>query len=317
MLESLGCLPQSRVARFAGLAIALLTIAGSLPLHAQTSSAAITGTIRDATGAVIPDAELELTNIETGTMLHSVSNAVGNYNFLNILPGMYTLGATKEGFRTAAVEPFTLQVNQTATFDIVFEVGSVTETLTVEALGAQIQSQTSEIGNVVTERQVVDLPLNGRNFTQLLSLSAGVAAVNVSQSRGGFTTAAVGEFTYPSINGQTNRSNFFTLDGIYNTGVILNTPQIEPIIEFNAQSHNDPAEFGQGTGGIVNVVTKSGTNELHGSGWRYLRNDNLDARNFFQPNVTPFRQNQFGVAGAARRLAGWPRCLPRGNHPAG
>lgn len=279
----------------------LLAVAGSIPVHAQTSSAAITGTIRDSTGAVIPDAELELTNIETGTTLHSLSNAVGNYNFLNILPGTYTLGAAKEGFRTAAVEPFTLQVNQTATFDIVFEVGAVTETLTVEALGAQIQSQTSEIGNVVAERQVVDLPLNGRNFTQLLSLSAGVAAVNVSQSRGGFTTAAVGEFTYPSINGQTNRSNFFTLDGIYNTGVIQNTPQIEPIIdtilEFKVQSHNDHAEFGQGTGGIVNVVTKSGANELHGSAWWYLRNDNLDARNFFQPTVTPFTQNQFGAAG--------------------
>ena len=301
MLETLVCLRQPGVARCAVLAVALLAIAGSIPLDAQTSSAAITGTIRDATGAVIPEAELELTNVETGTMHHSLSNSVGNYNFLNLLPGTYTLGAAKEGFRTAAVEPFTLQVNQTATFDFVFEVGSVTETLTVEALGAQIQSQTSEIGNVVAERQVVDLPLNGRNFTQLLSLSAGVAAVNVSQSRGGFTTAAVGEFTYPSINGQTNRSNFFTLDGIYNTGVILNTPQIEPIIdtilEFKVQSHNDHAEFGQGTGGIVNVVTKSGTNDLHGSAWWYLRNDNLDARNFFQPTVTPFSQNQYGVAG--------------------
>ena len=285
----------------AGLALLLLAIATTVPVQAQTSTAAITGTIRDASGGVIPDAEMELTNIETGTMLHSASNTVGNYSFLNVLPGTYTLGATKEGFRTAAVEPFTLQVNQTATFDITLEVGAVTETFTVEALGAQIQSQTSEIGNVVAERQVVDLPLNGRNFTQLLSLSAGVAPVNVSQSRGGFTTAAVGEFTYPSVNGQTNRSNFFTLDGIYNTGVILNTPQIEPIIdtilEFKVQSHNDHAEFGQGTGGIVNVVTKSGTNDFHGSSWWYLRNDNLDARNFFQPRVTPFTQNQYGVAG--------------------
>lgn len=281
--------------------LVLLAITGQLRLDAQTSTATITGTIRDTTGAVVADAELELTNVETGTSHHSVSNSVGNYNFLNLLPGTYTLGAAKEGFRAAAVEPFTLQVNQTATFDLALEIGAVTETITVQALGAQIQSQTSEIGNVVAERQVVDLPLNGRNFTQLLSLSAGVAPVNVSQSRGGFTTAAVGEFTYPSINGQTNRSNFFTLDGIYNTGVILNTPQIEPIIdtilEFKVQSHNDSAEFGQGTGGIVNVVTKSGTNEFHGTGWWYLRNDNLDARNFFQANVTPFTQNQYGVGG--------------------
>ena len=206
--------------------LALLVIAPLPRLDGQTSTATITGTIRDTTGAVVADAELELTNVETGTSHHSVSNSVGNYNFLNLLPGTYTLGAAKEGFSAAAVEPFTLQVNQTATFDLALEIGAVTETITVQALGAQIQSQTSEIGNVVAERQVVDLPLNGRNFTQLLSLSAGVAPVNVSQSRGGFTTAAVGEFTYPSINGQTNRSNFFTLDGIYNTGVILNTPQV-------------------------------------------------------------------------------------------
>ena len=285
-----------RAFRITCLTVGILCLGGSLQVQAQTSSAAISGSIRDETGAVIRDADFELTSIEGGS---------------------YTLGATKDGFRTAAVEPFTLQVNQTATFDIVLEVGAATETFTAQAPGAHIQRQTSEIGNATAERQVVDLPPNGRNFTQLLSLSADVAAVNVSQSRDGFTATAVGEFTYPSINGQTSRSNSFTLDGIYNTGVILNTPQIEPIIEFNVQSHNDPAEFGQGTGGIVNVVTKSGTNELHGSGWWYLRNDNLDARNFFQPNVTPFRQNQFGVAGAARRLADWPRCLPRGNHPAG
>lgn len=282
-------------------ALALVLSLGTGPLYGQASTATITGTIRDGTGAVIPDAELELTNAETGTTQRSASNSVGNYSFLNILPGTYTLGASKEGFRTAAVELFTLQVNQTATFDIAMEVGAVTESVTVEALGAAIQSQTSEIGGVVAERQVVDLPLNGRNFTQLLSLSAGVAPVNVSQSRGGFTAAAVGQFTYPSINGQTNRSNLFTLDGIYNTGVILNTPQIEPIIdtilEFKVQSHNDQAEFGQGTGGIVNVVTKSGTNEFHGSAWEYLRNDNLDANNFFTQTVTPFSQNQFGVAG--------------------
>src|SRR5207245_4359695 len=120
---------------------------------------------------------------------------------------------------------------------------------------------------------------------QLLSLNPGVAPVNVSQSSGGFTTAAVGQFVYPSINGQTNRSNFFMLDGIFNTGVILNTPAVDPIIdtiqEFKVQSHNDEAEFGQANGGIINVVSKGGTNGRHGSAWEFLRNDAFDARNFF------------------------------------
>ena len=138
-------------------ALALVVALGSGPLYGQASTATITGTVRDATGAVMPDADLELTNIETGTSQSSVSNSVGNYNFLNILPGTYTLGAVKEGFRTAAVQPFTLQVNQTATFDLTMEVGAVTESVTVEALGAAVQSQTSEIGGVVAEPLLVRL----------------------------------------------------------------------------------------------------------------------------------------------------------------
>ncbi len=289
-------------ARLAAVALGLACLCAFLVPNAagQASTATVTGTVTDATGAIIPDAALILSNVETGVESRSVSNQVGNYSFLNVPPGFYTLQASKEGFRVTTLEPFTLLVNQTATLNISLEVGAVTESVTVEALGAQVQSSTSELGNVVAERQVVDLPLNGRNFTQLLALSAGVAPVNVSQSAGGFTTAAVGEFTYPSINGQTNRSNIFTLDGIYNTGVILNTPQVEPIIdtiqEFKVQSHNDQAEFGQGTGGVINVVTKSGTNEFHGTAWEFLRNDNLDARNTFLNQVTPFTQNQFGVA---------------------
>lgn len=132
---------RSLASKLGWVILALLAIGGQLGLDAQTSTATITGTIRDTTGAVVADAELELTNVETGTSHRSVSNSVGNYNFLNLLPGTYTLGAAKEGFRAAAVEPFTLQVNQTATFDLALEIGAVTETITVQALGAQIQTR--------------------------------------------------------------------------------------------------------------------------------------------------------------------------------
>ncbi|HWB95829.1 MAG TPA: TonB-dependent receptor, partial [Bryobacteraceae bacterium] len=149
---------------------------------------------------------------------------------------------------------------------------------------------------------------NGRNFTQLLVLSPGVAPVNNSQNNGGWLTGAVGQFTFPAINGQSNRSNFFLLDGIQNYSSILSTYALAPIIdtvqEFKVESHNDQAEFGQVTGGVVDVVTKSGTNQLHGTAWEFLRNDALDARNFFLPRVTPYRWNQFGASG------GGPVVLP-------
>ena len=264
----------------------------------QVSTASINGTVRDSTGAVIPEAELTLQNVETGISRRAVSNSVGNYAFLNLTPAIYTLQAGKEGFRTGTVEPFTLGVNQTATFDLALEVGAVTETVTVEAIGAQIQSSTSELGTVVGQQQVIDLPLNGRNFTQLLTLTPGASPVSTAQNSGGFGASATGSFIYPSINGQTNRSNFFLMDGVNNYGATVSTYAVPPIVdaiqEFKVQSHNDLAEFGQGTGGLVNVVTRSGANQVHGSGWWFLRNDNLDARNFFRPEVTPLAQNMYG-----------------------
>ena len=147
----------------------------------------------------------------------------------------------------------------------------------------------------------MDLPLNGRNFTQLLALTPGAAPVSVAQNAGGFATAAIGEFVFPSINGQTNRSNFWMIDGVINQGLMVSTPAVNPVIdaiqEFKVQSHNDQAEFGGAMGGIVNVVTKSGTNSVHGTTWYYGRNDAFDARNTFQPRVTPFKQHQYGGSG--------------------
>ena len=267
---------------------------------AQTSTAAINGTIQDATGAVIPEAEVVLTNVATGVERRTLSNNVGNYVILFIPPGDYVIDVTKDGFSTARDDEVSLAVNQTATYNFTMAVGATTETITVEAVGAEIESSTSELGTVIGDQEVVDLPLNGRNFTQLITLTPGVSPVSVAQNRGGFGTNPVGSFSFPSINGQINRSNVFTLDGINNIGSHVNTYAVAPIVdaiqEFKVQSHNDQAEFGGGVGGVINVVTKSGTNELHGTMWEFLRNDALDARNPFFRNVTrPFRQNQFGA----------------------
>src|SRR5262249_45932976 len=132
---------------------------------------------------------------------------------------------------------------------------------------------------------------------------------SVSQNSGGWVAAPIGQFVFPSVNGQTNRSNFFMMDGVHNHAVYVSVYVVPPIIdaiqEFKINSHNDQAEFGGATGGIVNVVTKSGTNEFHGTLWEYLRNDAFDARNFFLQSVTPFKQHMFGASG------GGPVILPK------
>lgn len=280
---------------------------------AQSSTASVNGTVRDSSGSVIPRADVVLTNTQTNVERVTVTNDLGIYVFLNIPPGEYRLQASTTGFKTSKISTFKLMVNQTATFDFSLTVGEVSQEVTVEASGAEVQSSTAELGAVVTKQQVVDLPLNGRNFTQLLSLTPGVAPVSVSQNASGLggSPTAGAAFTFPAINGQNNRSNFFMLDGINNQGALRNTyalpPIIDTILEFKVQSHNDLAEFGGALGGIINVVSKSGTNEFHGSAWEFLRNDVLDARNTFLQRKTPFRQNQFGGA------VGGPVLLPKYN----
>lgn len=288
-----------RFCAFAALAAVVALAIGVAPYaQAQIATASVTGTVRDATGAVVPGAEVAISNVETGLEQQAASNNAGVYRFINLQPGMYTLSCASSGFQTALVNPFTLVVNQTATFDFGLEVGAVTETVTVQAAGAQLQASSAELGSAVTEKQVVDLPLNGRNFTKLLELTPGVAPVSVSQNRGGFTARPIGEFQFPAVNGQTNRSNLFMLDGVFNQGAFVSTYAVPPIIdtiqEFKINAHNDDPEFGGAVGGIVNVVTKGGTNQFHGNLWWFLRNDKLDARNFFRAQVTPQRWNQFG-----------------------
>ncbi|HLJ13310.1 MAG TPA: carboxypeptidase regulatory-like domain-containing protein [Bryobacteraceae bacterium] len=291
------------------IALSILLGAGLTTANAQVSTASVNGIVRDSSGGVIPGATLVLRNTDTGVGRNTVSNSAGVYVFLNVLPGTYTLTMSKPGFSTEQLSPFLLEVNQTATFDGVLKVGTVQSSLTVEAAGAAVEASTSELGAVVETKQVSDLPLNGRNFTQLLSLTPGVSPVSVAQNSGGGTQRPIGSFEFPSVNGQPNRSNFFLLDGIINEGSLRNTYAVPPIIdgiqEFKVQSHNDEAEFGGVLGGIVNVVSKSGTNQLHGSAWEFLRNSVFDARSFFLASVTPYKQNQFGVA------AGGPVVLPK------
>ena len=287
------------------LAILLVVSAGSA--FAQLSTATLNGVIRDNSGAVVAKATVVLRNVDTTIEHATTSNDAGNYVFLNLTPGKYTLEISADGFSSKHIAEFILAVNQTATIDVALSVGSQKDVVTVVAEAEQLQVSTADLGTVISTKQVNDLPLNGRNFTQLLSLTPGVAPVSVSQNNNmgggsGFSApAAIGSaFIFPAINGQTNRSNYFLTDGLINQGSFLSTYAVPPIVdaiqEFKVVSHTDEAQFGSVLGGVVNVVTKSGTNDFHGSAWEYLRNDAFDARNTFKSRVSPFRQNQFGAS---------------------
>src|SRR5246127_634900 len=281
------------------------------PAWAQ-ATAAIKGKGGYSGGAVIVDATVVLHNRDTSLDRSASTNSVGSYVMTNVLPGNYDLKVTMSGFGPAVKTGLILLVNQTATYDFTLKAGAVNEVVEVQDNPVTLETSTSELGVAVVREEVNDLPLNGRNFTQLLNLTPGVSTVNVSQNSatsGGIWSNPVGTFSYPSVNGQTNRSNLFLLDGVNNEGSFGSTYAIPPIVddiqEFKVQSHNDDASFGGVLGGVINVVTKSGTSRFHGSAWEFLRNKALDAGLIYPllstadqtaPSNQPgFQQNQFGA----------------------
>jgi len=266
---------------------------------AQLSSAAINGTVQDATGAMVNEARVNLRETTTGTVRTTLSNSVGNYAFIDVTPGNYTLEITKAGFSTAKQEHIVLSVNQTATLNVSLAVGSQAQQVTVEADSAQLETSTANLGTVISGEAVNSLPLNGRNFTQLLTLTPGASRADTGQGSGGGNAILIGSFGFPAVNGQMNRSNLFLLDGITDQQFWFSEYAVQPIVdaisEFKVQSHNDQSQFGGVMGGIVNVVTKSGTNSFHGDVWEFLRNDAFDARNPLLATKTPLKQSVYGV----------------------
>jgi hypothetical protein len=274
---------------------------------AQQASATVNGVVSDPSGAAVPSAQIKLINVDTAVVRTTVTNTSGAYAFLNVVPGVYRIEATASGFAGVTQPSVTLEVDQTATFDFHLKLGEAQQSVTVEAAAAGVEMSTAELGTVVANRQVNDLPLNGRNFTQLLTITPGVANINRDQSGtgagsggGGFAGAAIGVAAFPSINGARVRSNTFILDGINDLNTFLTTYNLAPIVddiqEFKTQGHNDLAEYGGVMGGIISVVSKSGTNTYHGTAWEFLRNADMDARGFFNAALPPLRQNQFGAA---------------------
>lgn len=279
------------------LAVALLWFIWALPAAGQLGTASINGTVRDSTDAIIPGTEIVLHNSRTGVDMTTVTNDDGIYAFVNVAPGIYNLNARKAGFRTEQENNITLNVDQDTSFDFVLKVGKITQTVTVESQGHRLETSTADLGVTISTREVTDLPLNGRNFSELLTLTPGVSGIDVSQNSAGSDISAIGNFNFPSVNGQENRSNMFLLDGLNDLEAVRNEYSVPPIIddiyEFKVNSHDDQAEFGGTLGGTINVVTKSGTNRFHGAAWGFLRNSQFDARNPLT-GLSELRQAQFG-----------------------
>jgi hypothetical protein len=286
---------QGRTALAAGFLLVLLFGATG---WAQISSAGVNGTVHDGSGASVPGAQVVLKNVQTGVERSTVANAGGNYSLPSVTPGQYTLAVTAPTFASEQVQAFTINVDQVIAINITLKLGNVKEYVSVEAESVEVESTTAQLGTVIDQRKVQDLPLNGRNFTQLLTLTPGATPVSVGQNSSGSNTAVTAGSTYsfPSINGQPNRSNLYLMDGMNDNNAWYNTYAVAPVVddiqEFKVNSHND-AQYGQVTGGVVNLATKAGTNSYHGAVWDYIRNNAFDAKTYFV-SQTSYHLNQFG-----------------------
>ncbi|MBM3801964.1 MAG: TonB-dependent receptor [Acidimicrobiia bacterium] len=289
---------QIKVVRLLAVVLFLAAFSAA-PVAAQVSTATLTGLVRDPSGAVMPNVKVTVTNVETNISREVQTNETGTYRIAALNPGNYTVEAELAGFKKAVLPGIVLQVNQQGRIDITLEVGEVTETITVEGAAPIIDTESPMIGGVVDETKVIGLPLNGRNFMELTTLTGGINEGGNYTSKNflnkGFAPAAAGapatENNY-QLDGADNKEEFFHS---YNVA-----PSVDAVQEFRIQIGQYSAEFGAGGGAVINVVTKSGTNEFHGAAWEFIRNDVFDARNFFLPATTkkaPLRRNQFGVAG--------------------
>jgi hypothetical protein len=276
-------------------------------VRAQVAGATLSGTVTDTSGAVIPGAQVAVKNVGTGISAQVPTNADGFYSVPNLIPGTYELAASASGFATMVQKDITLTVGAQQVLNFSLRVGQATQQVEVTGVASAVELASSAIKGVVGSTTVVELPLNGRSWTDLASLQPGVNALTTQAS---YTTAVDrglrGFGAEISISGARPQQNNYRLDGVslndYGNGgpgsVIGGNLGVDAIQEFSVLTTNYSAEYGKTAGGVVNAILRSGTNQFHGSAYEFLRNASLDARNFFDytsPNrIPPFRRNQFG-----------------------
>ncbi len=262
--------------------------------HGQT--ARLNGRITDASGGIVPEASITVTNQETGVVRRTRSNEAGSYSVPLLKPGKYSIVVRKEGFRPISRRDIPLEVDRRAAIDFVLDVGTIVEEIQISVQLPGLNTSDASLGQLIENKRIVEMPLNGRDYVALALLSAGTVQA-VGGRFGGFSVA-----------GQKTTQNNYLLDGMDNNSIELAgagrraemvKPSIDAIQEFKVQTNSYSAEFGRAMGGIINVTTKSGTNQWHGSAFWFLRNEALDAKNYFDPpdkGKPPFKRNQFGGA---------------------
>jgi len=285
-------------------AVALAAVAGvwAVPVAAQVTTGTIVGTVKDSAGAVMPGATVTITETGKQTVSTYVTDGAGAYTAPFLIPGTYEIAVDHQGFRKYVRRGVVLQVNQRARIDITLEVGTFAEATEVTALAPLTRSDSAEMGEVIEERAVRELPLNGRNFATLVYLAPGVTAGQVGENLSGASTFNPrGASNFNALGSQAN-ANAWLIDGIDNNEYTFNTvivaPSVESVREFKVLTGTFSAEFGRGAG-IVSVSTKSGSNEVHGTAFEYLRNEVFDARNFFARSTVPkppLDRHQYGAS---------------------
>ena len=279
--------------------VAIGLLATSSALMAQTAAGSIVGTVQDASGNVVAGAKVYLLSVDKNQTVTTVTNNLGYYSFPIVQPALYRLTIQAPGFKQYVQENIKLDVATTLTINATLQVGAVAQSVVVSGQPPALESQTSSLGQVIGNRSIVNLPLNGRNSYGFVALVPGVIAPYT------FTQTAVDEYTdqYISINGSGPNQSLFLLDGGMNSEPGFNGPGIFPIVdmvqEYKVQTNNFGAEFSNTGGGIINVTTKSGGNKLHGSAWEFFRDTGLSANDFFSNRAglarAPFTFNQFGA----------------------
>ncbi|MBI4904585.1 MAG: TonB-dependent receptor [Acidobacteria bacterium] len=268
-----------------------------LPMHAQQGRGSIAGTVTDATGAAVPGTTVQIINTETNATFNTATNQEGYFSAPSLAVGMYTITAEKQGFKKVNRTGITLQVDQRVALSLRLEIGATAESIEVTGEAALVDTGSATVGKVIENRRVAELPLNGRNALALVMLAPGVksqaGAVNNNFVDRGIALSAI------SINGGPSSLNSFVLDGANNNSAFLAdlnvNPTVDAVQEFKVQSSTMSAEFGFTAGGVVNIVTKSGTNDFHGTASYFARNDAFDARRAYTASKEPFRYHQYGA----------------------
>src|ERR1700758_1845912 len=264
---------------------------------AQLTTGGIVGTVTDPSGSRIPQVSVTLTEVDTGTSTTVLTDGSGNYSATALKIGKYSIAFQKEGFQRAVQTNVDLGIGQVLRVDSVLKVGTVTQTVEVTDAPPLLQAETSSLGTIETEQRIVDLPLNGRNFFKLAYLGPGANEGSTGTSAGAGSTDNNRPGISLSVNGLRIFDNNFLLDGFDNNefgnGTVVIQPPPDAIQEFRVEENSMSAEFGRG-GAVVNLALRSGTNQLHGGAWEFIRNNHLDALNYFARTSTPYQRNQFG-----------------------